>query len=116
MAEVSVREVDSIIQNLVSLKDDIRELKQEVKDFILQMEHRLDNLDELLQVHNGRMDDFKLKQVKADVELKAWIAAKEKDEEQRKYYIELRQKRLAWIIPLVAVLISAGVSLLIKLF
>ena len=54
MAEVSVREVDSIIQNLVSLKDDIRELKQEVKDFILQMEHRLDNLDELLQVHNGR--------------------------------------------------------------
>lgn len=109
------REINLIIQNQQDMKDDIRELRGKFQDFCSNLDVRLDNVGTLLQTHNGRMDDFELKQVQLSSKFQAYVTQKIDETNKEKDVIDLKEKRRAWIYPLIAFIVATIVSILLKL-
>jgi len=100
---ITERETDMILTNISELKNDMRISHKEINQ-------RLSSIGELLQVHNGRMDDFELKQA----EIRIWIQNEEKQQKKREHDTEMREKRFSWLLPTIATITAIIVSVVVK--
>jgi hypothetical protein len=112
---ITERETDLIISKIEDLRSDFLSFKQEdFKSFREEVDTRLGSIGELLQVHNGRMDDFETKQIEDKIKFKSWYEENKKNHELINQQKEKREKRYSWIIPMIVAIFVGLVSLILS--
>jgi hypothetical protein len=104
-----------IIQNQQDLKQDLREIRASVTNFSSDMTARLDAITLLLNVHDERMDKFELKQVQDKNTINGWIESKKAEVNTCKIIAGLKERRRAWLYPLIAFILAAIITMILTL-
>lgn len=114
---ITERETDLIIGKIEDLRSDFLSFKQEdFKSFREEINNRLGSIGELLQVHNGRMDDFERKQIEDKINFKSWYEENKKNFDLINQQREKKEKRYSWIIPMIVAIFIGLVSLILSFF
>lgn len=111
---ITERETNLIIDRIESLRNDLLDFKKEdFGSFRGEMKDRLESLGELIQVHNGRIDDLELKHIECSTKVSGWYVENDNFHKSIEKKDDKKSKSYSWIIPMIAAsLIGIGTIIL----